>query len=193
MSATGRSNVRHADDFYSTPSWCTRAILVRLGMCDFVLDPCCGSGAILDVVSNVWGRRDGVWNTFGIDINRERVDKVNGHACRCADYLNIPPYDGSGWGGDRPRLIITNPPYKLALPFIEKSLRSVAPGGDVAMLLRINFLGSQKRASFWRQHPCAVYVLPKRPSFTNGGTDATEYAWFVWGEGRENTWDILDL
>lgn len=57
MSVTGHGaktgHVRHADDFYATPAWCTRAILEVLGrtmrstFCDTdaVMDPCCGDGA----------------------------------------------------------------------------------------------------------------------------------------------------
>jgi hypothetical protein len=29
-----------------------------------------------------------------------------------------------------------------------------------------------------------VLVLEKRPSFTGGGTDGCEYAWFIWRKGR---------
>ena len=58
MSATGRGAstgyVREPDDFFKTPAWCTRAILGHL--CPDVedtdlqlLDPCCGTGAILRV------------------------------------------------------------------------------------------------------------------------------------------------
>ena len=28
--------------------------------------------------------------------------------------------------------------------------------------------------------PTALHVLSKRPSFTGKGTDATDYAWYVW-------------
>ena len=45
MSATNRSNVRVASDFYATPAWCTRAILPHLPVTS-VLDPCAGDGAI---------------------------------------------------------------------------------------------------------------------------------------------------
>lgn len=85
------------------------------------------------------------------------------------------------------------PPYSIALEFIEAALSMRKSQGVVAFLLRINFLGSQERADWHRAHPCKLYVLPRRPSFTGGGTDATEYAWFVWGEGHEaGTWEILD-
>jgi hypothetical protein len=36
-------------------------------------------------------------------------------------------------------------------------------------------------------------VLPKRPSFTGGGTDATEYAWMVWGPTRTGRLRILEV
>lgn len=50
-----------------------------------------------------------------------------------------------------------------------------------------------RRADFHRRHPSDVFVLPRRPSFTGGGTDATEYAWFVWGPGRGNRWYVLTI
>ena len=53
-------------------------------------------------------------------------------------------------------------------------------------LLRINFLGSQKRYDFWQQFPPdGLYVLSKRPSFTGKGTDSIDYAWFVWSDIKE--------
>jgi len=79
-------------------------------------------------------------------------------------------------------IIITNPPFTHALEFLKKSL-SEAP--TVIYLLRLNFLGSQKRHNFWLLNPLThLFVLSKRPSFTeDGNTDSTEYAWFVWDRG----------
>ena len=49
------------------------------------------------------------------------------------------------------------------------------------MLLRLNYLGSITRHDWWKEYsPTSLYVLSKRPSFTGKGTDATDYAWFVW-------------
>jgi hypothetical protein len=50
------------------------------------------------------------------------------------------------------------------------------------MLLRLNFLGAQRRRDWWKAHePAALFVLSARPSFTQDGkTDATDYAWFAW-------------
>lgn len=75
-------------------------------------------------------------------------------------------------------LILTNPPFSIAKEFIEHSL---AKCNTCVMLLRLNYLGSISRHDWWKKHiPTALFVLSKRPSFTGKGTDATEYAWFVW-------------
>lgn len=180
MSATGRSDVRVANDFYETPPECTRAILSHLPK-GRVLDPCCGDRAILRVVEEVWGTP-----VRGYDVDPARMPDVE------RDALNpVLPW---GWPPDAsaPELVITNPPYKLALPFVERALKEIARGGTVAMLLRLPFLESVGRQSFHRLHPADVYVFAKRPSFTKDGkTDATAYAWFVWGADRGGRWEIL--
>jgi hypothetical protein len=79
-------------------------------------------------------------------------------------------------------LILTNPPFSLAKEFIEHSV-VLAP--TVLMLLRINYLGSIGRHKWWKQYtPTALHVLSKRPSFTGKGTDATDYAWYVWDKSE---------
>jgi len=80
-------------------------------------------------------------------------------------------------------LIITNPPYKKDLEFVMKSFTH---SKTIIMLLRINFMGSsRRRRQFWVEHPPShMIILSTRPSFVDGRTDCTEYAWFVWnGEG----------
>ena len=180
MSATGRGlHVRHPDDYYSTPAWCTRAILPWLSVSERVLDPCAGTGAIMRVATEFWGSR-----VLGIEIDPDRASECG---AKCADALEPETF----WGECA---VVTNPPYALAMPFVERALTNAHGAHDVAMLLRLNWLASQKRAAFHRAHPCDVYVLPKRPSFTtNGKTDATEYCWMVWGPGRGGRWQILEI
>ena len=49
------------------------------------------------------------------------------------------------------------------------------------MLLRLGFLASQKRKTFWKKHPVTgLYILGDRPSFDGDGTGLGDYAWFVW-------------
>lgn len=167
MSATGRSDVRRKDDHYVTPAWCVEALWPVLGAFGTCLDPCAGEGRILLTLQE----RASSPVYRGIEIDEERATicaTQNGIGCvvgdaltvrgrECSDPWTVPgtyqPYD----------LIVMNPPYSLALEFVQAALASKAK--EVAVLLRLNFLGSQERAKFWRENPCDVYVLPKRPSF----------------------------
>jgi hypothetical protein len=76
-----------------------------------------------------------------------------------------------------------NPPFRLAIEFIEACLK-LAP--VVACLLRLNFLGSDERNEFFRKNAPSVFVIPNRVSFISpeikpGSVDSIEYAWMVWG------------
>jgi SAM-dependent methyltransferase len=180
VSATGRGAERADLDFYRTPQWCVDAIVPHLPKGGIVLEPGCGDGAILEALL------DHGFKLMGVELDPARAAKA-----RCitpaiweGDYLALD---------DEPmcHLVIGNPPYSLAEEFVRKSLRMVRPDGVVAMLLRLNWLEGKKRAPFHREHPAEVCILSRRPSFTGGGTDATAYAWFLWGTGRPGTWRLL--
>ncbi len=84
-------------------------------------------------------------------------------------------------------VIITNPPYNIAEDFIKKGMDDLKDGGMMILLLRINYLGSQRRhKSLWTNEkyiPKAIITLAERPSFTGDGkTDMTEYAFYVFGD-----------
>jgi len=140
------------------------------------LEPAVGDGAIVRAVNEVRG--DVKWTIADI-------------ADRLPNPKNVPfgyqpgfcifgsPYTADGFGWKRREdVVITNPPFNQALDFVKGAMKD---GKIVVMLLRLNWLASQKRNRFLREHTPSVYVLPRRPSFTGGGTDATDYAWFVWG------------
>lgn len=236
MSATGRNiegNERHADDFYETPGWCTRAVLPRLArsnsgpvissdaFCVYrrpfsVLDAGSGTGAILRAVAKFYGvGHTEQFPMIGVEKSEERVRRANEHEpypdhelrFEQADFLSVRGLiDGDELslcdrrGNQKFDLIISNPPYAEAEKFVEHALTI---GTTCCFLLRLNWLASKKRAAFHRAHPSDVFVLPRRPSFTGGGTDATEYAWFVWGPTnveeclnggrRGNRWHLLDV
>lgn len=186
MSATGRGAVRIAGDFYSTPAWAVRAILPFLPV-GSALDPCCGEGAILNACNDAWVHCEDV-ELLGYEIDAGRAARVRGHTVDVRDALG-----DAGWF-KRP-LVITNPPFSLAIEFAERSLREqLSYGGTTALLLRLGFMAGQKRAPWHRANPSDVYVLPKRPSFAaNGKTDASEYAWFCFGPGRGGRWQVLEV
>ena len=175
MSATGRRPKRIELDFYETPAWLVEAILPHVVTPETrsVIDPCCGTGAILDVLRASTG-----CELYGIEVEpgRWHEAQAKGHRVMCENALFVPWF-----GAD---VCLMNPPYMLAERFVEESLKRTSV---TAALLRLNFLASQHRATFLRANPCEVYVSPRRPSFRDGKTDATDYAWFVWRRGETSS------
>lgn len=198
MSATNRSRnhgtqyARSASDCYSTPPAANRSILPHLtSELDgaLVLDPCAGTGAILRTVLVFLEQEDlAVEDVRGVELDpeRARVCETVGVSCAVGDFLAQSPT----YGADARRVIVTNPPYGQAMEFVKQSLEWVGSEGTIAMLLRLNRLEGVKREVFHRAHPSGVFVLARRPSFSGKGTDATSYAWFVWGPGRGGRWWI---
>jgi len=172
MSSANRGATRNKDDFYATPKTTIKALLDIHPIIYPALEPSCGKGAILDELNG------GI--AIGCDINPDFKPNLVG------DYLSL-------FLMKKYNTIITNPPFKLALEFIEKALGDVEDCGQVIMLLRINFLESKKRKPFWQANPPShIYVLSSRPSFTGNGTDSTGYAWFVWTKGRTTKETIMN-
>lgn len=148
-------------DQYPTPYWCIDGLmpLIDFKPDDVLSEPAKGDSRIIDRMPD------------GHEIKWAEIDEGR-------DYLSIKDEM-------RADVIITNPPFTLAMEFISTALdRDLSIGGTVIMLLRMGFLGSEKRADFWRKYPPTHFVLcTPRPSFVNGGTDNSEYAWFVWDYG----------
>jgi len=147
-----KAGVRLNDsDYYPTPIWCCENLEFPFEKFETAHEPCRGDGRIVSFLEEK-----------GLQVTSTEITEGQ-------DFFD--------WDEDVD-LIFTNPPFSLAQEFIEHSIERAQ---CVVMLLRINFLGSKKRYDFWQKNsPDAMYVLSKRPSFTGKGTDATEYAWFVW-------------
>lgn len=189
MSATGRSDVRDARDYYRTPGWCVDAILPHLPPIRGarVLDLGCGDGAIGEALGC---SRDPVAGVVGVELDAElaRAAQASGY------YEDVVMGDAMGdeaWRylvARRWDMAIGNPPYKHARAFCDLGRECAAVS---AQLLRLSFLGSQKRCEWWQRNPADVYVLSRRPSFTGRGTDSADYAWFVWGPGPRGRVTVL--
>ncbi len=154
MSATKRGAKRHEADYYATPESAFKPLLQYIAEIDEpVFEPACGDERLM------------YWLDEG-DICAEGNDLVRGYNF-LQDDTHYP-------------CIVTNPPFSLALEFCHHAIMHAE---HVFMLLRLNFLASQKRRGWWLKHkPDALFILSERPSFTdNGKTDATDYAWFYWG------------
>lgn len=167
MSSTKRGNKRIINDFFETPLWVTEILLNNYTVMNTstVLEPAVGKGKIANVL-----KEHGL-NPVGIDINPEFKPDI------VADFLNWEP-DKKYWN------IITNPPFMYAAEYINKCLSLTADGGTFALLLRLNYLESQKRYNLWKHSPpTRIIVLSERPAFTSNGTDSCAYAWFIWTKG----------
>lgn len=183
MSSTNRGYDRHKSDYYITPQDQIELFLNKFKPeeefinCPLFLDPCAG-GDVNHKMSYPeslinYGYQERYIDT--IDIRDDSLAKVKG------DYLDIDcknKYD----------VIITNPPFNIAINIIKKALGDIKDNGYVIMLLRLNFLGSKQRFGFWQNNkPKYIFVHHKRMSFTDkGGTDSVEYAHFVWQKGCKN-------
>lgn len=172
MSATGRSDVRVESDFYATPAWCVYRLLEAVDLPHGEwLDPCAGDGAILRAGPSSF---DVTWTAVEIRPECEQsIRNAGASKIVIGDFLELAKRTTKRWD-----VVLTNPPYSLALPFVQTS---IARADIVVMLLRLNWLASEKRASWMREHTPDVYVLPNRPVFRGSHGDATEYGWFVWG------------
>jgi hypothetical protein len=160
MSATNRGVIRKTNDDYPTPDWLIAAMLAHLRRPRRILEPAAGAGAIVRALEQAFP---------GAEI-------ISGDITQGQDFLTHD-YDGKF------DLIMTNPLYCLALPFLKRALELRAPLGVVVMLLRLNFLGSQRRAAWFRDHrPSGIYLTPRRPCFVGKRSDNCEYTWLVWDD-----------
>lgn len=144
-------------DYYPTPEWCYEKLPIDFSNYKTALEPCAGDYRI------------------AVFLEEQGIKSVD--TCEIQEGRDFFEYQ------DKVDLIFTNPPYSIAQEFVEHSLEVA---DTVIMLLRINFLGAQKRYKFFFENePDALYVLSKRPSFTGKGTDSTEYAWYIWQKGEK--------
>jgi hypothetical protein len=178
MTHLSTGNGKHAisergNDLYQSPPEAVRALLKAERVPSRVWEPACGPGSIVRVL------RDEGHNVLATDlVDYESPDQdASG-----VDFL-IPGIAESHSDGGR--AIITNPPFKNARQFVERSL---GLSGYVAMLLRLAFLESEGRRGILDES-CLARVLVFRnrlPMMHRDGwqgpkaTSAIPYAWFIW-------------
>lgn len=173
----GKKNTgkREKDDFYPTPPHATRALLDRVEFNGSVWEPACGDGAISEVLKE-----------YGFKVySTDKFDR--GYGVSGIDFLE---WDWKQTFNRKPSNIITNPPYKIAQEFVEKSLECTT--GKVAMLLKLNFLESARRYEMFQNTPLKeVLVFSKRLNFYEGTLEGNKrsgvlaFAWYVWEHGYE--------
>lgn len=160
-------------DFYPTPCWATEALMKYENFIGDVWEPCCGDGAMAEVLKEKYEV-----------IASDKFDRGYGHY-RTKDFLETETKLGNN--------IITNPPFNISGEMVVHALELTkdVPKSKVAFLLRTAFLESQDRYNtiFSINPPNRVYVFSERLSMypaghkgvLGGGT--TSYSWFVWEHG----------
>lgn len=161
---------REPNDFYATDP---RAIDALFEVEDFdtnIWEPAAGQGHLSNRMKH-FGK-----NVYSSDL----IDRGRGYVKK--DFLN----SDVRWVGD----IITNPPFKYGIEFVNKALQSIEEGAKVAFFVKLLFLETQKRRELFELHPPkVVHVFSKRiGTFKGGGTDysgntAIAYCWIVWEKG----------
>lgn len=179
LSGTSVSRSRVLDDYYATPPESTKALLEVERFEGNILEPCCGEGHISDVLKE---------SGYEV-ISNDMVDRGYGEFNE--DYLKATKLKADN--------VITNPPFKYAKEFIEKSLHDTT--GKVAMFCKIQLLEGVSRSKMFEDTPLkTVYVFTKRQNPLRNGSPVDEngkkwastmcFAWFVWEHGYEGSPEI---
>ena len=88
--------------------------------------------------------------------------------------------------------IVTNPPYKYAAEFVEKSMDIINDGCYTIMLLKLTFLEGLKRYEMFKKYPPKIiYVFSDRINCAKNGDFEKEsqqggaacYCWYIWQKG----------
>ena len=159
---------REENDFYATEPKAIDILCQVEKFNEWILEPACGQGHLSKrLIENGY-------QVYSSDL----IDRGYG--------MQYDFFETSSWHGD----IITNPPYKFAKEFIEKSLSIIPTGNKVAMFLKLQFMEGKARKELFKCHPPkTIYVSSSRllcaknadfDGMIAGGGSAVAYAWYVW-------------
>ena len=163
---------RDPDDFYVEPCWADDALFASVAFPGRVIvDPCCGTGRILDAAA-----RHG-YRTIGFDIKDRGLGQRHNFSI-CSFFDNPGPWEN----------IACNPPYKYDERFVAAAVG--ASMGMTAVLLRAQWANAGARSRWLESLPLRhVLALAPRPSMPPGAVVAAgekepsggqqDYAWFV--------------
>jgi len=151
-------------DYYATAPEAGR-MLLALESFENILEPACGEGHLAE--------------TLNCAKCSDLIDRGYGEVKNFFSYTK--------WEGD----IVTNPPYKIATPFIKHALNIIPDSYKVAMFLKIQYLEGQGRRSFFQETPPrTIYVSSSRIICAKNGefdtmqSSAVCYCWYIWVKGQ---------
>lgn len=162
--------IRRKFDFYPTQTWGTEILIENVPIQGNVFECCSGEHHITNVLRTLPKT-----NVYTNDINPN---------CE-ADY-HVDLTQGKSWDqvGERPNWIVTNPPFKYAVPIVKGAYKHTTDG--IAMFLRLSFLEPcENRKEFLKKHPPTNIIVLPRMSFTgNRSSDTVTCAWMIWDKSQ---------
>lgn len=115
----------------------------------------------------------------GVEVRADEAHGAARHYDRMivADYLRADP--------GRARLVVTNPPFSLAVPTVQHALaRVLVPGGWLVMFARKTWGESSEAAELLHLRPPAEqWLVHRRLSLDGAATDNCCHVWWVWRRG----------
>tara|TARA_B100001094_G_scaffold333070_2_gene408335 strand:- start:4409 stop:5044 length:636 start_codon:yes stop_codon:yes gene_type:complete len=174
---------RQTHDYYATDPYAVDILFE-----DELFNPSIDKSTGISIWKNIWECACGeghlskrMKDLFRVDVySSDIVDRGYGDV---KDFL-CPT--NQKWDG----CIITNPPYKYAKEFVQKSLDIIPDGKWVAMFLKLQFLEGKARKQLFRVAPPRfIYVSSSRIKCGKNGdfyaikSSAVAYAWFIWQKG----------
>jgi hypothetical protein len=173
-------HAREPADFYATPTWVIRALLKHVRLRGTVWEPCCGTGAISQVLI------DHGYAVVSTDIADYGygTSGVNIFDCRtmpegCSSLVTNPPYGDTGSHRTQERSAAA------MLDFLRHVLSlTEAVQGQLALLVRFQWIAGRRAAALMSAAPfSAVIALTKRIRWFDMGerTNAAQHhhAWVV--------------
>ena len=178
---------------FETPAWAARAILRVELMTRYVIDPCCGLGALTEAARDLRHRV----GTIDVEDWSQCFDGVRGPML-LMDWLAFARADFEEFhllldmSKDDDFTVFMNPPFSNACDFVDQALRLGAR--KVLCFQTAQWRTSkERRAWFERNPPARVWTCGERatcwrfddPRRVGGGSDTpTEHRWYVWERGH---------
>ena len=189
---------RAKDDFYQSSTEIAKALFecVKAGIKrnelyvegleeTVIIDSSVGTGTLLEPFKYK------CWSLIGYDIVDRGYKFVS-----VQDWLTVKEIPNPR---NKPKVIVQNPPFKLALEFVQHSLELLNNGELLFSLHRIQFLeGLERFENLYKnkyKRPKYVFVFTKRvscitPDIENKGKNAVCFAWFMWQKGYRGSTQI---
>jgi hypothetical protein len=183
-------------DDYPTPRWAVHRLLDAI---PFVpgglwLEPSAGAGSVIAAVRSWHAERQREAPRFAaLEIQERFRPELEALAI---EQLHIG--DALAWMAERAtsdmhagahhvpfNVSVGNPPYTHALEFVQGAL---SVSNNVALLLRLDFMGSEDRSDWLREHAPTLATIPNRPSFK----DVVRETWRCRTCEADTTWDLDD-